>query len=79
MTEQTEQRTQPHHLQMTHSHYATYGGAELPAGSGTDDDLNGHIASYLDAGWVMAFYSVVLAGGGSVHHFIWRGPEPATT
>jgi hypothetical protein len=63
---------------MMHSQYATYHLSSVPA-EGTSEDLNRHIDSYPAAGWVMAFYSVVLSGGGSVHHFIWRGPEPATT
>ena len=78
MTEQTEQRRQPRHLEMTHSHYATYHVSDVPP-EGISDDVNGHITSYLDAGWVMAFCSVAMAGGGTVHHLIWRGPDPATT
>jgi hypothetical protein len=73
----TEQQTQAHTLRMMHSHYTTYQLSDVPS-EGTSDDLNTHIASYLAAGWVLAFYSVVPSGGGTVHHFIWRGPEPVT-
>ena len=34
-----------------------------------------HIASYLAAGWQMAFYAVHTTSSGIRHHFIWRGPE----
>ena len=34
-----------------------------------------HIASYLAAGWQMAFYAVHTTNSGIRHHFIWRGPE----
>jgi hypothetical protein len=71
----TEQQTSPHTLQMMHSYYTTYDRAEIPPAGKSPDDLNGHIASHLAAGWAMAFYSAVATATGSVHHF-WRGPEP---
>ena len=74
----TEQHNQPQILEMMHSHYMTHDRLET-ATEGTSDDLNGHIAGHLAAGWVMAFYSAVPSGGGSLHHFIWRGPKPGTT
>ena len=67
--------TQPHTLQMMHSYYTTYDRAEIPPEGKSPDDLNGHIAGHLAAGWVMAFYSAVPTATGSVHHFIWRGPD----
>ena len=34
-----------------------------------------HIASHIEAGWKMAFYSAYVTTNGTNHHFIWSGPE----
>jgi hypothetical protein len=70
--------TRPAALQMMHSYTATYDRAENPPPGRSHDDLNTHIASHIAAGWTMAFYSTNATATGTVHHFIWRGPEPAT-
>jgi hypothetical protein len=62
-------------IQMTHSSHVTYDAATLPPEGKASEDLDAHIASYLQAGWTMAFYSVMATPNGSRHHFIWRGPD----
>jgi hypothetical protein len=60
---------------MTHSSYVTYDAAASPPEGKSSMDLDAHIASYLQAGWTLAFYAVVGTPSGSRHHFIWSGPE----
>jgi hypothetical protein len=63
---------------MMHTHYATYDRAEIPPAGRAAEDLDAHIVSHLTAGWEMAFYSTNATATGTVHHFIWRGPDMAT-
>jgi len=61
-------------MQMVHSSLTIQEAAENPLPGKSPEDLNMHIASYLAAGWDMAFYAVHTTNSGIRHHFIWRGP-----
>ena len=61
-------------MQMVHSSLTIMEAAENPLPGKSREDLNMHIASYLAAGWEMAFYAVHPTSSGIRHHFIWRGP-----
>ena len=61
-------------MQMVHSSLTIMEAAENPLPGKSPEDLNMHIASYLAAGWEMAFYAVHTTSSGIRHHFIWRGP-----
>jgi hypothetical protein len=64
--------------QMMPTHYTTYDRAEIPPEGKSPDDLNVHIAGHLAAGWTMAFYATNPTPTGTVHHFIWQGPDVIT-
>ncbi len=62
-------------MQMVHSSLTINEAAIDPVPGKSPEDLDMHIASYLAAGWQMAFYAVHTTSSGIRHHFIWRGPE----
>lgn len=62
-------------MQMIHSSQAVYDRAVNPPPGKGRDMVNDHIASHIAAGWRMAFYSTNATATGTIHHFIWSGPE----
>jgi hypothetical protein len=62
-------------MQMIHSSQSVYDRAVNPPPGKGRNMVNEHIAEHIRAGWKMAFYSTNATVNGTVHHFIWSGPE----
>jgi hypothetical protein len=45
-----------------------------PPGKGREE-VDEHMARHVEAGWTLAFYSTNATATGTMHHFIWQGPE----
>jgi hypothetical protein len=61
--------------QLKHSAQPVYDRAVNPPPGRGREEVDEHMARHVEAGWKLAFYSTNATSTGTVHHFIWEGPD----